>query len=43
MCKVMPVILVDRVVNKKIIIGKMECPGVADPPPKKNLFCLNGD
>jgi hypothetical protein len=42
MCKEMLVILVDRVVDKKIIIGKMEdqgrgeAQGVADPP--KRLF-----
>jgi hypothetical protein len=43
MCKEMPVILVDRVEDKKRIIGKMgrgrggggEAQGVADPPPKK--------
>jgi hypothetical protein len=41
MCKEMPVILVNRVVAKKIIIGKMEgqggeeAQGVLNPPPKK--------
>jgi hypothetical protein len=40
MCKEMPVIPVDRVVDKKRIIGKMEGLGggeaqwVADPPPR---------
>jgi hypothetical protein len=40
MCKEMPVIPVNRVVETKRIIGKMEgregeVQGVADPPPQK--------
>jgi hypothetical protein len=47
MCKEMPVILVNKVVYKKRIIGKMEGPGrgeaqgVADP--KKVFTLVNGD
>jgi hypothetical protein len=46
MCKKMPVILVNRVVDPKRIIGKMEgqgggkAQGVADPKTPKIRFCL---
>jgi hypothetical protein len=48
MCKEMPVILVNRVVDKKRLIGKMvgqggEVQGVADaPPPKKKSLLRQG-
>jgi hypothetical protein len=44
MCKEMPVILVNKVVDPKRIIRKMEgqgggqAQGFADPPPKKRRF-----
>jgi hypothetical protein len=44
MCKELPVIPVNRVVDKNIIIGKRESQGgeetqgVADPPPQKKKF-----
>jgi hypothetical protein len=44
MCKELPVILVKKVVDPKIIIGKMEGQGggdpqgVADPPPHKKGY-----
>jgi hypothetical protein len=45
MCKEMPVIPVDRMVDKKRIIGKMEGPrwrrGTRGcPPPKKKKLCM---
>jgi hypothetical protein len=46
MCKELPVILVNKVVDPKRIIGKKEgqgggeAQGVADPPPKINRLLL---